>query len=235
MYFRKHHFPGILALFIACFLVMISCDFARPVPVGLDTKTLELSTMPNANLKDYLKRLDSSDPMLVALADPSQAERVHDFCSVLTGSEKVASAILSVVKETGISPALAFALAFEESSFNPAAVNHNHDSTDRGLFQLNSKSFPAISEKDAFDPLLNSRTALQHLGLLLKQGGNEVAALAMYNAGHGRVKKTGTPKATLDYIARIQTSKKNILELFAARVTTARNFVRNLSIASTIY
>jgi hypothetical protein len=45
---------------------------------------------------------------------------------------------------------------------------------------------------------------LEYFRYCLDKGGNEVAALAMYNAGPGRVSGIGTPRITLDYISRIQ-------------------------------
>jgi hypothetical protein len=48
---------------------------------------------------------------------------------------------------------LALAVAEAESSFNPSATHINEDgSIDRGLFQINSKYHPEVSEAQAFDP-----------------------------------------------------------------------------------
>ena len=38
--------------------------------------------------------------------------------------------------------------------------------------------------------------------------GNEIAALAMYNAGANKVRKNSTPQITLDYISKIQNCKR---------------------------
>jgi hypothetical protein len=42
----------------------------------------------------------------------------------------------------------------------------------------------------------------------------EIAALAMYNAGAGRVTASGAPKSTLDYISRILENKNKIENKF---------------------
>ena len=53
----------------------------------------------------------------------------------------------------------------------------------------------------------------------LNSAGTEVAALAMYNAGHARVHSVGTPKSTLDYVSRILRRQRRIEELFMAEYT----------------
>lgn len=61
--------------------------------------------------------------------------------------------IREVANNAGVSADLAVAVAKCESSLNPQAVNINKDgSVDRGLFQINGKYHPEISEADAFDP-----------------------------------------------------------------------------------
>ena len=142
--------------------------------------------------------------------------RVIDFFARICGSRDIAKTILLYADVNNIPPALAFALAWEESRFNVRAVNaHNRDgSTDRGLFQLNSQSFPGIEPPAFFDPDVSARYGMSHLRYCLDSGGTEIAALAMYNAGTGRVRSTGAPKSTLDYIHRILTNKQRIESLF---------------------
>jgi soluble lytic murein transglycosylase-like protein len=121
----------------------------------------------------------------------------------------------------GVRPSLAFALALEESDFRVDAFNKNGDSVDRGLFQLNSKSYPKLKLQDFYDPATNARYGIAHLKSCLSQAGNEVAALAMYNAGNGRVERGATPKKTLNYVSRILAYEDNISSLFAAKVMTS--------------
>jgi hypothetical protein len=61
-----------------------------------------------------------------------------------------------------------------------------------------------------------------HLDFCLDQGGNEVAALAIYNAGLTRVGKGGTPRSTLDYAARIIRWRDDLEDLFEVRVLAPR-------------
>ncbi len=71
------------------------------------------------------------------------------------------------------------------------------------MYQLNSRSFPHLTEQEFFDPQINIPTGLAYLRYCLDAAGNEVAGLAMYNAGRRRVTTTGAPKMTLDYISKI--------------------------------
>ncbi len=158
------------------------------------------------------------DAISASYGDPLLRESVLTFFSSITKSRPIAQAILDNAAEYSVPPSLAFALAYEESQFNPRAINRNAESVDRGLFQLNSKSFPNMTIEQFYDPALNARKGVAHLAYCLEEGGNEVAALAIYNAGYGRVSKGGTPRRTLDYISRITKYASNLESLFEAQV-----------------
>ena len=121
----------------------------------------------------------------------------------------------------------AFSLAFAESSYNPNAVNSNETSIDRGLFQLNSKSFPELTESDFFNPETNAKHGLAYLAKSIERGGNEIVGLAMYNAGSGRVTGKGTPKMTLDYISKIINYKDEIDAFIMDSIVTERSVVKS--------
>jgi hypothetical protein len=156
-------------------------------------------------------------------------EWVISFFERICGSRKTAQAILEEAERYSISPSLAFALCWEESRFNYRAMNRkNRDgSIDRGLFQLNNRSFPKLGEAEFFDPQLNAFYGMAHLRFCIDAGGSEIAALAMYNAGTSRVRTGGTPRQTLDYTARILSSRRKIdrvfLEEWARRAPPAKN------------
>ena len=155
------------------------------------------------------------DLIFVSYLDPRLREGVEAFFRDLTGSSEIAIVVLSNAVAFNIPPALAFALCWEESGFNPRAINRNKNNTmDRGLFQLNSASFPNVEAEEFYDPNLNARYGLAHLRWCLNTAGTEVAGLAMYNAGTARVSSSGTPKNTLDYISRILKRQRKIEELF---------------------
>ena len=154
--------------------------------------------------------------------NPVYREAVLAFFTSITDSRKIAEVILDNAAEFDTPATLAFALAYEESQFHPRAINRNADSVDRGLFQLNSKSFPNLTIEEFYNPVVNARRGIAHLAYCLEEGGNEVAALAIYNAGFGRVSKGGTPRRTLDYIARITGYAANLESLFEAQVIARR-------------
>ena len=158
---------------------------------------------------------DGQDLILTAYRNPAFRKDVVAFFYGITGSEEVAEAILLNASENDIPPALAFALCAEESAYNPRAFNRNRNETvDRGLFQLNSATFPELSQDDFYDTHENARHGISHFRWCLDTAGTEVAGLAMYNAGAGRVSSLGTPKGTLDYVSRILKRERKIEEHF---------------------
>jgi hypothetical protein len=180
--------------------------FAVPVPVSWHS----------------LEALPPGNAILDAYRDELTRDGVMEFFSGIIRSDDLAASILTNAEAFDISPSLAFALCWEESRFNPWAVNHyNRDgSIDRGLFQLNDRSFSNLGDGQFFDPQINAYYGLAHLRFCLDTGGSVVAGLAMYNAGTGRVSAGETPKRTLDYISHILESQQKIEELFEARIVT---------------
>ncbi|HUW40138.1 MAG TPA: transglycosylase SLT domain-containing protein [Rectinemataceae bacterium] len=171
-------------------------------------------------LPSYMVSLDTIDPVAPLYRDATMQESCLDFFSALSGSTSIAKAILDNALRFQVPASLAFALAFEESHFQADAINHNGGSIDRGLFQLNSRSFPELKIADFYDPEINARYGLAHLHYCLAASGNEVAALAMYNAGRTSVDRGVTPRRTLDYVSRIMKYEDNIRTLFEVKVAS---------------
>jgi hypothetical protein len=163
---------------------------------------------PNTAKNTYFSDLigpERPDLILEQYRDPATRRQVVEFFGELCASAEIAEIILANAHLFDIAPSVAFALAWEESRFNPRAVNTgNRDgSIDRGLFQLNNYSFPRLDIQSFFSPNMNAWYGMNHLRHCLDIGGSEVAALAMYNAGTNRVNSASTPKSTLDYASRI--------------------------------
>jgi hypothetical protein len=148
--------------------------------------------------------------------DPRLQDGVIEFFTMICGSEETAGAILEESERFAVSPSLAFALCWVESRYNNRALNRrNRDgSIDRGLFQLNSNSFPNLSEADYFDPRKNVYYGMAHLRFCLDVGESEIVALAMYNAGSVRVHAGGTPRQSLDYAAKVLSARRKIQVFF---------------------
>jgi hypothetical protein len=165
-----------------------------------------------------------NDFVMDSFQNPETRDWVISFFERVCGSSRIAQAILEGAERYSISPSLAFALSWEESRFNSRAVSKKNrdDSIDRGLFQLNSKSFPKLQDTEFFDPQQNALYGMAHLRVCLDIGGSEIAALAMYNAGTSRVRSGGTPRQTLDYTARILSSRRKIDKAFLEEWTQCR-------------
>jgi len=156
------------------------------------------------------------DPIMEYYRSGEYKSWVIDFFTDICSSREIAQVILHNAEEFDVHAALAFALCWEESRFNPRAVSRpNRDgSIDRGLFQLNDRSFPDLDTLAFFNVQYNARYGISHLRYCLDFGGSEISALAMYNAGAGRVTSTGAPNVTLKYISRILENKSKIESRF---------------------
>lgn len=145
---------------------------------------------------------------------PETRESIVSFYTDIIGSRGLARIILKEAYRNDVPFSLAAALAYVESSFDPRAVNVNHASVDRGLFQLNNRSFPELSAEEFFDPETNAEIGLAYLRWCLRHGENDITALAMYNAGRRRVNERGAPKMTLTHISKILSFRSRIEERF---------------------
>ncbi len=170
---------------------------------------------------------DGEDPGLFLYRNKLFSRVVVDFYTRITGSREIALPIIEYSDKYDIPLSLAFALAWVESRYNPRAVNRNHGSVDRGLFQLNSKTFRFLSRKDFFNPRINAKYGIAHLRFCLNTGKDEIVGLAMYNAGTIGVKK-GTPLSTLRYVSKIIKYKEHLDRLFKQEVLGEGKYVLDL-------
>ncbi len=144
---------------------------------------------------------------------------VVSFYNKITHSTDVTLAIIENADVNDIPLSLAFALAYTESSYKTRAVNKNKNaSVDRGLYQLNSNSFPKLAEWEFYNPYTSAKYGLAHLRFCLDTAGNETAALAMYNAGTTRVRSNGTPQTTLNYVDSIMNYRAGLDALLTTQV-----------------
>ncbi|MEE0132478.1 MAG: transglycosylase SLT domain-containing protein [Treponema sp.] len=191
--------------------------------------TEELADSLGSMVTDYENQLDPGLEFYRALPTRTAVEW---FYTNVTGDMDVALAILQEADKNNIPLSLAFSLAYTESRYKPRAINRNTNaSIDRGVFQLNNKSFPALVEADFYDPYISAKYGLAHLRFCLDTAGNEVSALAMYNAGTNRVRNNGTPQMTLNYISKIQTYRQGLDELFESEVMAVYDHAGDSAIA----
>ena len=202
-------------------------EIAEPLPQVVEIDVIEEEPVDDfpEDFYDHLTEVSfekinsDTDPGLELYRQSVSRGSVEKFYSCITRDKDVALAILSEADKNEIPLPLAFALAYTESRYNPKATNSNVNTTiDRGLFQLNCTSFPALTETDFFDPYISAKYGMAHLKFCLNSAGNEVSALAMYNAGTGRVRSNKTPQSTLNYVGKIITYQKMLESLFADEV-----------------
>jgi soluble lytic murein transglycosylase-like protein len=214
-----------LVIALAFVLGTFSCAKQAAEPIA---ETVDSGKLQNTGAQDSAEDLNAAkaggalveqDPILEAYRNLALREWVVNFFGDYTGSTELAAVVLSNADVFDVPPALAFALCWEESQYKTRAVNRSNrnKTVDRGLFQLNSASFPKLKEEDFFNPGINAWYGLSHLRWCLDYAGTEVAGLAMYNAGSNRVKSNETPKRTLDYISRILDRRHKIDDRFLAR------------------
>ena len=213
-------FAGVLLSLILCAaigLILDMYDKADPVYVIIEVVIEEAEEEDEPLVLSVTDEF--TDTILSYFRSPDFKEWVVDFFTGICFDRAVAQSILDNSDRFNIPPALAFALSWEESRFNPLAVGNNRDgSIDRGLFQLNSRSFPSLELAAFFNVESNSYYGLGHLRYCLDSGGTEVSALAMYNAGTGRVRSTGAPEVTLNYISRILDNRRKMENQFFAKL-----------------
>jgi len=212
----------VLPLFMGALCSLFICALA-----GLSFNVFKSAQTPEspAVIIDYREKIGNfllseaeviHDPVLEYYYNPEYNEWVVEFFLNICANREIVFAILENSEKFNVPPSLAFSVGWEESRLNPNAINlHNRDgSIDRGLFQLNSRSFPKLEIANFFDIGVNSYYGLAHLRYCLDTGGSEISALAMYNAGTGRVRTSGAPEVTLNYINRILGNKSRIENQF---------------------
>ena len=142
--------------------------------------------------------------------------------------EKTTNKALACPSSFAAADVLTFAIVAACMPKNPAAIEQNAPLRNATavaplIFQLNSTSFPKLEESDFYDPKTSAHYGLSHLRFCLNTAGNEIAALAMYNAGANKVRKNSTPQITLDYISKIQNYKRDLEDNFAVEVLALYN------------
>ena len=215
--YRPLRAKGAVFLAFIAGLACIACTPTSKVNLRLDSEILALATHAE-KLPTSIEEKGDTDTIAAYYKNAGTRQSVVDFFTTLTKSNAIAIAILDNAVKHKVPASLAFAIAYEESRFNPKAQSENATSVDRGLFQLNSSSFPDLTESEIFDPSRNANEGIQYFRHILDVSGNEVSALAMYNAGRTRVSQRGAPMITLDYISRILNYERNITSLFTAKV-----------------
>lgn len=116
-------------------------------------------------------------------------------------SSSIQNTIVNAANANGVPPALALAVAQQESSFNPGAVS---PAGAQGLFQLMPATAASLGVTDPFDAAQSAQGGTAYLAQLYAQFGNWGTALAAYNWGPGNVSAYGAaaaPASTQAYVS----------------------------------
>ncbi len=112
--------------------------------------------------------------------------------------------IESAAAEHGVRPDLVRAVIQVESGFNPRARSNKGA---MGLMQLMPATAADLGVDNPWDPVQNIHGGVAYLGSLIREFGDEVLALAAYNAGPGAVNRYGLRvppyRETQDYVQKI--------------------------------
>lgn len=104
----------------------------------------------------------------------------------------------------GVRPELVRAVIQVESGFNPRARSNKGA---MGLMQLMPATAADLGVVNPWDPVQNIRGGVAYLGSLIREFGDEVLALAAYNAGPGAVNRYNQQvppyRETQDYVRKI--------------------------------
>lgn len=205
---------------------LLGCSSAGSVltgPLRSDSYSFEWSSggmggVAPATYPNVANLLEGEYPALALYREDLTHDRVVTFFTDLAGSEEIALPILYHADSYDLPITLVFSLVWVESRYDPAALNANPTSIDRGLFQLNSKSFRQLTTEDFFAPDINARYGSSHLRYCLDLAPDVATALAIYNAGYSRVRVGIIPPTTQVYIGRVLDYKTRLDERFQRHI-----------------
>lgn len=127
-------------------------------------------------------------PRFVPATGPGGATAAMFDCMPVPASELEAILERSAL-DNSLSPELLRAVVRRESAFHPCAVSR---AGAMGLMQLMPATAETLGVSDPFDPAENIQAGSRYLRHLLERyGGDLMLALGAYNAGPGRVDRSG--------------------------------------------
>ena len=83
---------------------------------------------------------------------------------------------------------------------------------------MNDRTFPRLDESEFYAAETSARLGMKHLRFCMNVAGNDLTAVAMYNAGVTRVRNDKTPQSTLRYVSRIASYRANLQAAFVEEV-----------------
>ncbi len=134
-----------------------------------------------------LRQFPRWNPRMDSLGAPTSPLSIPEEVSLPTRADRWLGEIEAAANRHGVSPTLLTALVWSESAFNPDAVS---SAGAIGLAQLMPGTAAGMNV-DPHDPVQNLDGGARYLAAQLVRFGSEELALAAYNAGPGRVGRSG--------------------------------------------
>lgn len=228
--------PPVELAFAFVIVFTISVILLPYIPVSAATNPEPVTSIASSAAPPVPVELNAYQVLDASFSTAIQRDLERRFYAELIGGrqqKRIVEAIYAFAPD--LNKDLVVAQLLQESKGDPYAHNENRDSkgrvtsVDRGLFQLNSRSYPKLNEDDFFNIEINVQYGTAHLrGELEHWDGNVRKALWTYNAGKGGI-SDGVPKRTLAYANDIIEAAKSISQRRLAYIS------QNLGRYSTAY
>lgn len=192
-------------LILSCIYIIVIIFFIK----FLNTKYLSNAYAKNKYIVGEHKS-NKKEKIKVDKFKATREKLIIEYYSDIIGNKQIASHVIKYSKLNDIDASLLAAVINVESSFNPKAVNKNKNgSMDRGLCQLNNKTFKNLSVNEFYNPETNIKHGANFLKwCTVESKNNVVKALAYYNAGIGNVSRKKVGESTLNYINKVLKNKQ---------------------------
>lgn len=164
--------------------------------------------------EELSRAIAEENEVLYLYRNPETRATVEWFFMDVTGDRRIALAILDACDAYKVDPFIAFSIAYNESRFKVRAKNVNANGTiDRGIFQLNSRTFNNLSEGEFFNPAVSAMNGVKHFAYCSRYASTVERALANYNAGISKA-KIRIPESTKEYISNVKSYKEKLQDSF---------------------
>ena len=147
-----------------------------------------------------------ADELTFALTEDLTALKARQHAYDLAAQAGTDSSLVDFAWEestkAGLDPLLVLAVIEQESNWNATLTHRNTDgSTDGGLGQINSRTWPSLAKtlglKDPLDPKDNIKATVYHLAYLSRQYRTTDAILTSYNRGEAGLRNWYASRGTV--------------------------------------